>query len=159
MRRIIGIALVVLALTLGNVAMAADAPAGQHAEPSLLPDFAMKETWMSALWVVIIFLVLLAVLYPTAWKNVLSGLKAREERIRKDIAEAEAARTRAEATLKEYGAQLAAAEGKVREMLNKATKDGERIATEIRMRAQSEAEEAKKRAMKEIDTARQNALT
>jgi len=80
------------------------------------------------------FLVLLAVLYPTAWKNVLAGLKAREERIRKDIAEAEAARAKAEATLREYGAQLAAAEGKVRQMLSAATKDGERIATEIRMR-------------------------
>jgi F-type H+-transporting ATPase subunit b len=131
--------------------------AGEH-EPSLLPDFSKKETWMSALWVVIIFLVLLAVLYPTAWKNVLSGLKAREERIRKDIAEAEAARAKAEATLKEYGAQLATAESKVRDMINNATKDGERVATEIRMRAQAEAEDAKKRAMKEIDTAKQNAL-
>src|SRR6267378_1094941 len=99
-------------------------------EVSLLPDFSKRETWMSALWVVIIFLVLLAVLYPTAWKNVLAGLKAREERIRKDIAEAEEARAKAEATLKEYGAQLAAAEGRVRDMLNTATKDGERIATE-----------------------------
>src|SRR3954469_25770004 len=61
-------------------------------EGSLLPDFQKRETWMSALWVVIIFLVLLAVLYPTAWKNVLAGLKAREDRIRKDIAEAEATR-------------------------------------------------------------------
>jgi len=133
------------------------AHAGEH-EPSLLPDFAQKETWMSALWVVIIFLVLLAVLYPTAWKNVLSGLKAREERIRNDIAEAEAARARAEATLKEYNSQLAAAETRVREMINTATRDGERVATEIRMRAQAEAEESKKRAMKDIDTARQQAL-
>jgi F-type H+-transporting ATPase subunit b len=131
---------------------------GEH-EPSLMPDFQKRETWMSALWVVIIFLVLLAVLYPTAWKNVLGGLKAREDRIRKDIAEAEAARARAEATLREYNAQLTAAENRVREMINTATKDGERVATEIRMRAQAEAEEAKKRAMKDIDTAKQNALS
>jgi F-type H+-transporting ATPase subunit b len=133
-------------------------PAEHEESGSLLPDMASKETYYSALWVVIIFLVLLAVLYPTAWKNVLSGLKAREDRIRKDIAEAEAARARAEATLKEYNAQLATAENRVREMINSATKDGERIATEIRMRAQTEAEESKKRAMKDIDTARQNAL-
>ena len=131
---------------------------GEQEEPSLVPDFQKKETWMSALWVVIIFLVLLVVLYFTAWKNVLTGLKAREDRIRKDIAEAEAARARAEATLKEYNSQLAAAENRVREMINNATKDGERVATEIRMRAQAEAEESKKRAMKDIDTARQNAL-
>jgi F-type H+-transporting ATPase subunit b len=137
----------------------ATAHPGEHEDPSILPDFQKRETWMSALWVVIIFLVLLAVLYPTAWKNVLSGLRAREDRIRKDIAEAEAARARAEATLREYNAQLTAAENRVREMLNTATQDGERVATEIRMRAQGEAEEAKKRAMKDIETAKQNALS
>jgi F-type H+-transporting ATPase subunit b len=113
---------------------------------------------MSALWVVIIFLVLLAVLYPTAWKNVLKGLKAREERIRKDIADAEAARARAEETLRTYNAQLAAAETRVRDMITKAAADGERIATDIKMRAQKEAEEAKTRATREIESAKQQAL-
>ena len=158
---------ITIVLGLGRLAAAApEHPTGEtatahpaeHEEPALLPDFSKRETWMSALWVVIIFLVMLVVLYKTAWKNVLKGLKAREERIRKDIADAEEARAKAEATLREYGAQLAAAEGRVREMLNAATKDGERIATEIRMRAQAEAEDAKKRAMKDIDTARQQAL-
>jgi F-type H+-transporting ATPase subunit b len=158
---------ITIVLGLGRFAGAApEHPAGEtatahpaeHEEPALLPDFSKRETWMSALWVVIIFLVMLAVLYKTAWKNVLKGLKAREERIRNDIAEAEAARARAEATLREYNAQLTAAEGRVRDMLNAATKDGERVATEIRMRAQTEAEDAKKRAMKDIDTARQQAL-
>jgi len=163
------ILLLTMVLGLGRVAAAAPehtaetkteaaAHPAEDEEPSLLPDFQKKETWMSALWVVIIFLVLLAVLYPTAWKNVLAGLKAREERIRKDIADAEAARAKAEATLREYGAQLAAAEGKVREMLSAATKDGERIATEIRMRAQKDAEEAKTRATKEIESAKTQAL-
>jgi len=145
--------------TTGAKTEANAAHSAEHEESgSLLPDMTSKETYYSALWVVIIFLVLLAVLYPTAWKNVLNGLRAREDRIRKDIAEAEAARGRAEATLREYNAQLASAENKVREMINSATKDGERVATEIRMRAQAEAEESKKRAMKDIDTARQNAL-
>jgi F-type H+-transporting ATPase subunit b len=43
-------------------------------------------------------------------------------------------------------------------MLNSATKDGERIATEIRMRAQKDAEEAKTRATKEIESAKTQAL-
>ena len=62
---------------------------------------------MSAVWTLIIFLILLGILYKGAWKNVLAGLKGREERIRNDIAQAEAARAKAEATLKEYNAQLA----------------------------------------------------
>ena len=127
-------------------------------KPGLLPNPASRETWMQALWTVIIFVVLLAILYPTAWKSVLAGLKAREQRIREDIANAEASRKRAEETLREYNARLATAENNVREMLAKATADGERLATTIRMQAQKEAEEAKERAMKDIESARETAV-
>ncbi len=138
----------------------AGAVAGHEEEkPALVSDlFHDRAAQLQAVWTVIIFLVLLAVLYPTAWKSVLKGLKDREQRIRNDIAEAEASRAKAEATLREYNTQLAAAETRVREMLNSATKDGERIATEIRMRAQKDAEEAKTRATKEIESAKTQAL-
>src|SRR5688500_12454800 len=63
-------------------ATGASAAHGAEKAP-LLPNPADRETQLHALWTVIIFLVLLAILYPTAWKNVLAGLKAREERIRK----------------------------------------------------------------------------
>ena len=140
----------------------AEAPgaATEHAEPprDLLPSLEEKTTYLEALWVVIIFVVLLAVLYPTAWKNVLAGLKKREERIRADIAEAEAVRAKAEATLKEYNAQLAAAEDRVRQLLASATADGEKLATTIRMKAQQEAEEIKERSQRDIEAARDAAL-
>ena len=64
----------------------------------------------SAAWVLVIFLGVVIVLYKTAWKNVLAGLKAREDRIRSAISDADAARAKGEATLKEYNAQLATAE-------------------------------------------------
>jgi F-type H+-transporting ATPase subunit b len=131
-----------------------------HAKPPLLPSNAeeAKAAIPTAIWTILIFLILLAILYPTAWKNVLAGLKAREDRIRKDIADAEAARARAEATLKEYNQQLATAEGRVRDMLAAAAADAEKLATQIRMRAQTEAEEAKDRATKDIEIARANAV-
>jgi F-type H+-transporting ATPase subunit b len=134
--------------------------AAGHAEEhhDLLPDPHSAQTWYSALWVVIIFCVLLAVLYKYAWKNVLVGLKAREERIRKDIADAEAARAKSEGLLKEYNAQLATAEAKVREMLSNATAEGERISTQIKMQAQQDAEATKERAVKDIEAARHQAL-
>lgn len=131
---------------------------GDHAKPPLLPDPMARETQLHALWVVIIFVVLLAVLYPTAWKQVLAGLKKREERIRKDIADAEAARARAEATLREYQAQLAAAENKVREMIGGAVAQGEKMAADIRAKAQKEAEETKGRATREIEAAGKQAV-
>lgn len=135
-----------------------DAGHDAHAQKPLLPDPFKSETILSAVWVLVIFVALLAILYPTAWKNVLAGLKAREDRIRKDIADAEAARARAEATLKEYNTQLASAETRVREMLAKAAADGETIAANISARAQQEATATRERAMRDIDAARDNAV-
>src|SRR5437016_5552715 len=109
-------------------------------EPSLLPEPKMETVW-SAIWVIVIFVIMLAILYPTAWKNVLAGLKAREQRIRKDIADAEAARAKADATLREYNAQLATAEKRVQDMIAKAIADGEKVAASIKTSAQKEAQE------------------
>jgi len=113
---------------------------------------------VGGLWVLVIFIVLAIFLYKTAWKNVLVGLKAREARIRKDIADAEATRLKAEQTLKDYNAQLAAAAEKTRDLLAKAAADGERLAAQIRTHAQQEAEETKERALRDIEAARTQAI-
>ncbi len=158
-----------LSLPAGSVFAQHEAPAhdqlsapAEHAQahetPSLLPNPASRETLLSALWVVIIFVILLIALYPTAWKSVLAGLKAREDRIRKDIAEAEAARLKAEATLRDYNAQLATAEAKVRDLLAKAAVEGESIAANLRVQAQQEADAIKERATKDIEVARKQAV-
>ena len=131
---------------------------GGHEQAPLIPSPTDRVTQLQALWVLIIFILLLVILYPTAWRGVLAGLKAREERIRKDIADAEAARKRAETTLREYNTKLAAAETEVRDMIAKATADAERAATAVRARAQQEAEETKDRAIKDIDAAAKQAM-
>jgi F-type H+-transporting ATPase subunit b len=115
--------------------------------------------YATLLWVLGIFIVVALVLYKTAWPNVVAGLTAREQRIRRDIADAEAARTKAEASLVEYNKTLASAEGQVRELLARATTDAERIATSIRMRAQQDAEEAKEKAVKDIEASKEQALS
>jgi F-type H+-transporting ATPase subunit b len=147
---------------LAGTAPAADPVAGQTKPPLIANPLADDEhghaARIQALWVLIIFVVLLAILYPTAWKNVLAGLKAREQRIRQDIAEAENARARAEATLKEYNAQLATAESKVRDMIAGAVTQGERVAEGIRAKAVAEAEESRQRTLREIEAARKQAL-
>jgi len=133
----------------------------EHKSAPLLPSNGQEfqEYFLQpAIWTIVIFVILLVALIPTAWKNVLVGLKSREQRIRSDIAEAEAARTKAEATLREYNGQLAAAENRVREMLAKAQTDGEKLATNIRMQAQKEAEEAKDRANRDIEASKNAAL-
>jgi F-type H+-transporting ATPase subunit b len=131
--------------------------AAEHAEgpKHQLVEFDPAE----AIWVIIIFVILLAILYPTAWKAVLAGLKAREQRIRGDLESAEQERLKAQQTLKEYEVKLAAAQDQIRQMLGKAQTDAEKIATSIRVHAQQEAEQAKERATKEIEASRDQALS
>jgi F-type H+-transporting ATPase subunit b len=153
--------LIAAALLLPATAALAADPHDPHAtdmDTRLVQIPPSKDTVIGAIWVIVIFVALLAILYPTAWKNVLAGLKKREQRIRTDIAEAEAARAKADATLKEYNTKLGAAEDRIREMLSQATADGEKLATSIRMKAQQEAEEIKERANKDIEAARDAAL-
>ena len=129
---------------------------GEHHDPALIGGF--NEGLIVSLTTLIVFALLLALLGKYAWGPIAAGLKAREDRIRKDIADAEAARVRAEAALKDYNTQLASAETRVREMLAKATTEGEAIAANIRTRAQQEAEETRQRAMRDIDAARDQAV-
>ncbi len=132
------------------------AGAGDHGKPSLLNP--INTGLVTSLTTLIVFLALLAILGKYAWGPIAGGLKAREDKIRQDIADADAARARAEATLRDYNAQLAGAETRIREMLAKATADGEAIATNIRARAQQDAEETKERANRDIEAARDQAI-
>jgi F-type H+-transporting ATPase subunit b len=142
------------ALAPPSAAMAEAAGSAEGSQPGLL-DF----NYSQVVWVLVIFVVLAIILYRTAWKNVLAGLKGREKRIRDDIARAEAVRADAEAILKKYNDQLATAEQRVRELFDKATADAEKLAGSIRTRGQHEAEEIKERAMHEIEAAREQALS
>ncbi|MGB8226749.1 MAG: ATP synthase F0 subunit B [Sedimentisphaerales bacterium] len=61
--------------------------------------------WADALWVIIAFAALLAVLSKLAWKPMLKVLTDREDHIKKQVAEAEAAKARADQLLDEYKKQ------------------------------------------------------
>jgi F-type H+-transporting ATPase subunit b len=108
--------------------------------------------------VLAIFVILAIILYKMAWKNVLTGLKTRENRIRGDISNAESLRLKAEATLRQYEDQLASAQAKVQEMLNQATVQAHRLADQMRIGAQAEAEQIRERTLKEIDEAKHQAV-
>jgi F-type H+-transporting ATPase subunit b len=143
-----------LALLVAVPAFAADA--GGEA-PSLLKKPGVAEVVTSVVTLVV-FLALVAVLSKYAWGPIVSGLKAREDKIRKDIRDAEESRLKAEQTLKQYQAQLATAEQQVRDLITKASNDAQQVATTIKMHAQQEAEEAKERATREIEAAKNQAL-
>jgi F-type H+-transporting ATPase subunit b len=138
--------------------LAAEGGAG-HGDEATSPVYQPAQGIITGVATIVIFILLVAVLGKYAWGPILAGLKAREEKIRKDIAAAEEARARAEATLRQYNDQLATAEQKVRDLLTKATADAEKLAGSIRTRGQQEAEEIKERAMRDIDAAREQALS
>ena len=157
MRAIAAAAVMMVVLIAAPAAMAAEAAA--EAGEATSPMYAPNQGLITGIVTIVIFILLLAVLGKFAWGPIVAGLRAREDKIRQDIADAEAARAKAEGTLREYNAQLAAAEAKVRDMLSKAAADAEKIATGLRMQAQQESEEIKERANREIDAARKSALS
>jgi F-type H+-transporting ATPase subunit b len=155
--------IVTFAMALGAPALVRAADAGQSSpagfQQELIPSDPLSgQNVIEAVWVLVIFLLMVIILYPTAWKQVLAGLKAREERIRKEIADAEAAHRKAEETLGQYNAQLATAEQKVRDLLTQAGAEAEKIAATIRARSQQEAQSAREGAAREIEGAKQAAL-
>jgi F-type H+-transporting ATPase subunit b len=131
-------------------------PAG--GDPELIRIPPGRTELITSVTTLVIFCILIAVLGKFAWSPIVSGLRKREEKIRKEITDAEEARARAEQTLKEYNTRLAAAEQQVRDMLNKAAAEGQQIASGIRTQAQQEAEEAKERATRDIGSARDQAI-
>ena len=129
-----------------------EAAAGAHVPPTI------NEGLVTAVVTLVVFVILLIVLTKAAFGPISKGLAEREAKIRRDIQEAERARTAADAANRDYQAQLAKAGEEVRAILDKAQADAQALATRIKMQAQQEAEEAKERALKDIDASRRAAV-
>jgi len=132
--------------------------AGKGTPEATSPLYAPNEGLITGVAAIAIFALLLAILGTKAWGPILNGLKSREDKIRKDIADAEAARAKAEALLKDYNQQLADAASRAQAVLDKARADAEALAAQIRARGQQEAEESRERATREIEDAKNQAL-
>ncbi len=111
-----------------------------------------------ALWSGVTFLVFVLVLRVFAWKPLIEALDAREAKIRNDIAEADAARQKAERLLKEHEQKLAETHATVRQMLDDAKQEAEQLRQRMLDEAQREAEAARQQALEAIATAKEQAL-
>jgi F-type H+-transporting ATPase subunit b len=138
-------------LALPALALGAESSSG-----SIIPP--INQGLVSALTTLAVFLTLLFVLGKFAFAPISAGLKKREDKIRQDIAEAEQARQKAEATLKDLTAKLNAAEAEARKITSQATADAEKIGVALKARAQQEAEELRERTLKEIEAAKNAAV-
>jgi F-type H+-transporting ATPase subunit b len=108
---------------------------------------------------IIIFICLFLVLSKTAWKPILTGLKNREAAIRDSIEAAQRAKADAERTTKELEARMGEVQRQAAQQLNQAKADAQRVADTIRAQAEAESAALKDRTLREIDAAKQQAIT
>lgn len=108
------------------------------------------------IWTIVTFLVLLTLLAKFAWRPLLNSLSAREETIRKSLADAEKARVELERLNKESEAIIRQARVEGEQIIGASRADAERLRGELREKARAEAEGILRNAERQIqlETAR-----
>ncbi len=128
--------------------------AAGHGEPDIL------EVQPSlAIWTVVVFLGLLFVLGKFAWKPLLQALHQREEHLEHCLRATERARNESEQLLAQHRQQMAQAADQVRALLDEARREGQAIKDDIINQARTEAEAERQRARRDIENARDQALS
>jgi F-type H+-transporting ATPase subunit b len=144
---------VLAVVAFASPAWAADAHDAAHEKPELIaPNVAV------AVATIVVFFLLLLVLKKTAWKPILSGLKAREDAIRAQIEGAERANAEAKALLEEHQRRMAASNEEARHIVEEGRKDAESLRARIQADATVEAAKERERALREIDIAKHGAM-
>ncbi|RIK66385.1 MAG: ATP synthase F0 subunit B [Planctomycetota bacterium] len=158
-----------LALSLGVAGAAASDPpahgdaahaAAAHGDDAHAADKPALLQWDlgTALWSIIVFLILLTVLRVTAWKPVLKGLQQRENFITESLARARHEREASEKLLAEYNAKLAAARDEAHSIIDEGRRDAEEVKKRIHNEAKAEADAILSRARRDIQIARDDAI-
>ena len=108
------------------------------------------------IWTIVTFLVLLTLLAKFAWRPLLQSLAAREETIRKSLADAEKARVELERLNQESAAIIRQARVEAEEIVGASRAGAERLRGELREKARAEADGIIKNAERQIqlETAR-----
>jgi len=111
------------------------------------------------LWTVITFLVLLLILWKAAWKPIVDALDARAEKVRFEIDNAERTRQEAEKLLNQHKVMMDNAKNESAQIIAKGREEAEKMKNDIVSKASSEARTLADRAKKEIELAKDKALS
>ena len=103
------------------------------------------------IWGAISFLVVFGALTKLALPAIRKGLKAREDRIRGDLEQAEFSKQEADQVLEEYRHKLADARNEAGRIIEEARQAADGMRREIQERAEQDAVEIRARAQAEID--------
>jgi F-type H+-transporting ATPase subunit b len=166
MHKLIGLGLLVVGLFVGQgdlVAPAFASAAGQKAEaeqgePHPAPGAPLDFKSDLAIWSLVTFVIYIIVLKKAAWGPLIQSLDTRENRMKQQLAEAEAARVKAEQMLAEHAKKLDKVQDEVKEILAEARRDAEHTKQDIITTANKEAEATRKRAVEDIEHARDLAM-
>ncbi|MDR2761185.1 MAG: F0F1 ATP synthase subunit B [Planctomycetaceae bacterium] len=126
-----------------------------HKTPSLNPLELASDT---AIWSLVIFLLVFGILGKFAFKPIAKALDDRESNIAEKISSAQRTNEEAKEILNQYQSKMDQSKEEVRQILDAARKDAERVAAEIVSKARESAIQERERAMKEIDGATTFAL-
>ncbi len=116
-------------------------------------------TFAQSIAAAIVFLILLTVLWKFAWGPILTGLQDREQKIKADLDQAQAAADEARATLEQYQRQLAEAAAEAGRIIEQGKADAHKIAASLKDQTQAEITQIRQRAQADIQSAKQQAIS
>ena len=127
---------------------------GEHGEkPALLEwDFG------SAIWSIIVFVIVLVILRMTAWKPILTALQKREQFITGSLAEARHDRDEAKRMMAEHARKMEQAQGEASAIIEEGRRDAEVLRRKLHEETNKEVQEMLARAQRDIKTAQEAAI-
>jgi F-type H+-transporting ATPase subunit b len=111
-----------------------------------------------AIWTLVVFALLFAILKKFAWPQIAAAVDERERKIAATIAAADAKLEDAKRVLAQHEAKLAAMAGEIREMLDEARRDADVTRKRIEEDGRKAAGEEVARATREIQRAKEGAI-
>lgn len=124
-----------------------------HESPSPLKPDNSELVWGS-----ISFVILLGLFVKFGYPAVVKTMKAREDRIKDDLEQAEGAKSEAETVLSEYRAQLAEARAEAGRIIDEARQAADQVRRDLIARAEADAAEQRARAQEDIRLASERAM-
>ncbi len=111
-----------------------------------------------ALWTLVVFLLLMAILGRFAWGPIASGLAKREKSIADQIAQAEHNHQESRRLLADYQQKLDRSQDEVRAILDQARRDAEQTGRDLIDKARTEAKREQEKAVRDIAQASSAAI-
>jgi F-type H+-transporting ATPase subunit b len=118
----------------------------------------LKPENSELVWGSISFVLLLGIFFKWGYPAVTKSMKAREDRIRGDLEQAEGAKGEAENVLTEYRAQLADARAEAGRIIDEARQAADQVRRDLIARAEADATELRTRAQEDIRLAGERAM-